>query len=88
MNSSKDVHIIVVLFAGGASVRLRINRAMEQVVGIAAHTTQLAMSVASPKMARAGKSDGAPSRTVCVRDDASEPTWTYSWRVLEGVLSL
>jgi hypothetical protein len=39
-------------------------------------------------LAQAGKSDGASSRTVSVRDDAPEPTWRYLWRVLEGVLSL
>jgi len=39
-------------------------------------------------LARAGESDGAPFRTVCVRDDASEPTRMYLWRVLKGALSL
>ncbi len=39
-------------------------------------------------LARAGESDSACFRTLCVRDDASEPTRTYSWRVLKGALSL
>ncbi len=40
------------------------------------------------QLVKAGKSDSAASRAVCVRDDASELTGMYWWRVLETALLL
>jgi hypothetical protein len=44
--------------------------------------------VAPQWLAQAGESDGAPCRTVSVRDDAPKRTGRYSQRVLEGAPSL